>query len=77
MNPITLLTQGIDNLWLWTYGLVAGWGFTFTLLVSAVVFLFARHIRLTRRVTQLENRLIQAERDFNLTVSKWKTNTKN
>jgi len=72
MNPIPLLTTAIDNLWMWTYGLVAGWGVTVTLLIAALIFLAVRLLKLTRRVTQLENRLISAERDFNLTLSKWK-----
>jgi uncharacterized protein (DUF58 family) len=58
MNPIPLLTTAIDNLWMWTYGLVAGWGVTVTLLIAALIFLAVRLLKLTRRVTQLENRLI-------------------
>ena len=71
MNPISLLTTAVDSLWMWTYGLVAGWGVTFTLLIAAVIFLAVRQLKLTRRITQLENRLITAERDYNITVSKW------
>ena len=71
MNPISLLTTAVDNLWMWTYGLVAGWGVTFTLLIAAVIFLAVRQLKLTRRVTQLENRLITAERDYNITLTKW------
>lgn len=66
MNAISLLTDAVNNLWFWTYGLVAGWGMTFTLLVAAVVFLAVRILKLTQRVNQLENRLIHAERDYNL-----------
>ena len=71
MNPITLLTNGINELWFWTYGLVAGWGVTFTLLVAAVIFLAVRILKLTLRFTQLENRLITAERDYNTSINKW------
>jgi uncharacterized protein (DUF58 family) len=71
MNPITILTNGINDLWFWTYGLVAGWGVTFTLLIAAVIFLAVRQLKLTRRITQLENRLITAERDYNITLTKW------
>jgi uncharacterized protein (DUF58 family) len=71
MNPITLLTNGINDLWFWTYGLVAGWGVTFTLLVAAVIFLGIKVLKLSRRVTQLEARLVHAERDYNISVSKW------
>ena len=73
MNPITLLADGINNLWFWTYGLVAGWGLTFTLLMAAVIFLLARQVRTERRLKQLEQRLVHAERDYNISVNKWKT----
>ena len=72
MNPIPLLTTAIDNLWMWTYGLVAGWGLTVTFLIAALIFLGIRMLKLSQRVTRLENRLITAERDFNLATSKWK-----
>ena len=68
-----MLADGVDHLWLWTYGLVAGWGITFTLLIAAVIFLLARQLRTERRLKQLEQRLVHAERDYNLSVNKWET----
>ena len=73
MNPITLLTNTIDSLWLWTYGIIAGWGLTFTIIVVALVLVVIRTINLQRRVDQLEQRLVHAERDYNLTVNNWKS----
>lgn len=73
MNPIPTLTQGIENLWYMTYGIVAGWGLTFTILVVALVIVAIRTINLQRRVDRLETRLIHAERDYNLSVNKHKT----
>ena len=73
MNPINLLTTAIDSLWLWTYGIIAGWGVTFTIIVVAIVLLLIRTINLQRRVDRLENRIISAERDYNLTVDNWKS----
>jgi uncharacterized membrane protein YhiD involved in acid resistance len=71
MNPINLLTTAIDNLWLWTYGIVAGWGITFTLVVAALIVLLIRTINLQRRVDRLEARLISNEREFNLFSKTW------
>ena len=71
MNPITILTQGIDSLWLWTYGIIAGWGATFTIIVIALVILTIRTINLQRRVDRLENRIITNEREFNLFSKTW------
>ena len=73
MNPIKLLADGVDSLWLWTYGIIAGWGLTFTIVVIAIVLLLVRTVNLQRRVDRLENRLITAERDYNLTVNNWKS----
>jgi hypothetical protein len=71
VNPITLLTTTIDNLWWWTYGIVAGWGVTFTLLVAFMVLLLIRTINLQRRVDRLEARIITNEREFNLFSKTW------
>ena len=73
MNPIKLLADGIDSLWYWTYGIIAGWGLTVTILIVAIVLLLIRTINLQRRVDQLEQRLVHAERDYNLTVNNWKS----
>lgn len=73
MNPVTLLTNTIDSLWYWTYGIIAGWGLTFTLIVVALIVLLIRTINLQRRVDRLEQRLVHAERDYNLSVNAWKS----
>jgi hypothetical protein len=71
MNPVKLLTESISDLWFWTYGLVAGWGLMFTILIIAVVLLIIRQIRVERKLAQLEARLVHAERDYNITLTKW------
>ena len=71
MNPVNLLTTAIDSLWWWTYGLIAGWGVTFTLVVAALVILLIRTVNLQRRVDRLENRIITNEREFNLFSNTW------
>jgi hypothetical protein len=73
MNPITLLTNGLNDLWFWTYGIIAGWGVTFTIIVIALVLVVIRTINLQRRVDRLEQRLVHAERDYNLSVNAWKS----
>jgi hypothetical protein len=73
MNPITLLTNGLNDLWFWTYSIIAGWGVTFTIIVVALVLVVVRTINLQRRVDRLEQRLVHAERDYNLSVNAWKS----
>jgi len=71
VNTINLLSSAVDNLWLWTYGLVAGWGVTFTFVVAALIILLIRTINLQRRVDYLEARIITNEREFNLFSKTW------
>jgi hypothetical protein len=73
MNPIKLLADGVDSLWYWTYGIIAGWGLTVTIVIVALILLLIRTINLQRRVDQLEHRLVHAERDYNLSVNNWKS----
>ena len=73
MNTIKLLADTVDSLWFWTYGIIAGWGVTFTIVVAALVLLLVRTINLQRRVDRLEQRLVHAERDYNLSVNAWKS----
>jgi hypothetical protein len=72
LNPISFLVDNVENLWYSIYGLIAGWGLTMTLGVAIIVVLTVRLYRCERRLAQLENRLIHAERDYNLTLEKWK-----
>ena len=65
-----LLQQAIDNLWLWTYGLIAGWGLTFTLVVIALVITLVRTVHLQERITRLESRVIANDRDASIRLNK-------
>jgi uncharacterized membrane protein YhiD involved in acid resistance len=71
MNPINILTTAVDNLWYATYGMIAGWGVTFSLIVIALIVLMIRTINLQRRVDRLEARIISQEREFNLFSKTW------
>jgi uncharacterized membrane protein len=71
INPITFLVDNVENLWYSIYGLIAGWGLTMTIGVVTIVVLAVRLYRCESRLSQLENRLIHAERDYNLTLEKW------
>lgn len=72
LNPISFLVDNVENLWYSIYGLIAGWGLTMTIIVATIVLLAIRLYRCERQVEQLQNRLIHAERDYNLTLEKWK-----
>jgi hypothetical protein len=70
MNPLSLLNTAIDTLWYWTYGIIVGWGASFTIMLALVIILFIKIIRLNRRITSINNRLVSFERDTNITLNK-------
>lgn len=70
MNPINLLHSAIDNLWVWTYGLLVGWGASFTIVVVLLIVCFIRIVRLNKRLTDLSNRVIVNEREMNFHINK-------
>ena len=70
MNPLSLLNTAIDTLWYWTYGIIVGWGASFTIILCLFLILFLKVIRLNRRMNYLNNRLVSFERDTNITLNK-------
>ena len=68
---MTPIAQAVENLWYMAYGILAGWGVTFTVVVVALVILLIRTINLQRRVDRLEARIITNEREFNLFSKTW------
>jgi uncharacterized membrane protein len=68
MNSVT---QAIENLWYMAYGIIAGWGVTFTLIIVALVILLIRTVNLQQRVDRLESRIVTNEREFNLFSKTW------
>jgi cell division protein FtsX len=73
MNSINLLVQTVDNLWWVAYSIIVGWGASFTLVVTLLIIFTIKLIRMNRRITMLENRLVSAERDYNLTINQWES----
>ena len=70
MNPLSLLNVAIDTLWYWTYGIIVGWGASFTIILALFIILFIKIVRLHHRINYLNNRLVSFERDTNITLNK-------
>lgn len=64
------MIQEILELWGWFYGLIAGWGLTTVLTITALVVLWIRHLKLKREVATLYNRIVSMERDWSLSYNK-------
>jgi len=60
------MIQELVELWNWFFGMVAGWGTTTIGMVIAIVVLYMRYARLSRRVETLYSRLVATERDWAL-----------
>jgi hypothetical protein len=73
MNPIHLLTNGINDLWFWTYSIIIGWGASFTVVVAIMIIFAIKLIKVNQRINQLESRLVHAERDYNLSINQQKS----
>ena len=73
MTSVNLLTQGIDSLWYWTYSIIVGWGASFTIVVALLIVFTIKLIKLNRRLLQLEHRLITAEREINLALTRFES----
>lgn len=67
---MSILQAAIDSLWYWTYGILVGWGASFTIVVALLVVLFVKVIRLNRKLTNLQNRVIVYEREISLYVNR-------
>ena len=67
---MSILQAAIDSLWYWAYGILVGWGASFTIVVALLVVLFVKVIRLNRKLTNLQNRVIVYEREISLYVNR-------
>lgn len=67
---MSILQAAIDSLWYWTYGIIVGWGASFTIVVALIVVLFVKVIRLNRKLSNLQNRVIVYEREISLYVNR-------
>ena len=69
---MNILAESIEYLWYSVYGIVAGLGISMIISIAIVAFIVVRLFRAENKIKQLENRLVHAERDYNLTVNPWK-----
>ena len=67
---MSILQAAIDSLWYWTSGIIVGWGASFTIVVALLVVLFVKVIRLNRKLSNLQHRVIVYEREISLYVNR-------
>jgi hypothetical protein len=67
---MNMLQAAIENLWYWTYGILVGWGASFTICIGLIIFLFLEIMRLRKTIAYMNSRIIANERELNLYVNK-------
>ena len=67
---MNMLQAAIENLWYWTYGILVGWGASFTICMGLIIFLFLEVMRLRKTIGYMNSRIIANERELNLYVNK-------
>jgi len=67
---MNILQSAIENLWYWTYGILVGWGASFTICMGLIIFLFLEIMRLRKTIAYMNSRIIANERELNLYVNK-------
>jgi hypothetical protein len=73
---LNILQAAIDSLWVWTYGLIVGWGASFTIAVGLIIVLFIKYFHLRKRLSMVENRVISAERELSFHIRDTKDDNK-
>ena len=68
---MNILADSIEYLWYSIYGIVAGLGLTMMISIAIVAFIIIRLFRAENKIKQLENRLVHAERDYNISLERW------
>jgi predicted Holliday junction resolvase-like endonuclease len=59
----------IDSLWYWTYGIIVGWGASFTITIAVIIVLFIKLLHLKQRIIRLENRIVCNERELSFHIN--------
>ena len=70
VESLQTVVSEVNGLWAWVIGIVAGWGLTFSLVVGALVYAHVQLVRLNKKITALENRIITEGRDISLRLTK-------
>jgi uncharacterized membrane protein len=68
---MNILAESIEYLWYSVYGIVAGLGISMIISIAIVAFIIIRLFRAENKIKQLENRLVHAERDYNISLERW------
>jgi uncharacterized membrane protein YciS (DUF1049 family) len=69
-QTLQTLVGEVNGLWSWIVGIIAGWGLTFTAVVTILVYAHIRINRLNRRLERFNNQHITETRELSFRISK-------
>ena len=70
MESLQQAVTEIEGLWDWVIAMMAGWGFTLTLVIAFLIYAHIRINRLNRKIDQLTNNTVAETRDLSLRLRK-------
>jgi hypothetical protein len=70
VDTLQQVVTEVSGLWSWIIGIIAGWGLTFTIVVSALIVAHIKIAKLNRRVQNLENRVTTEDRELSFRITK-------
>ena len=70
VDTLQQVISEVSGLWSWIIGIVAGWGLTFTIVVSALIVAHIKIAKLDRKVQNLENRQVTDNREISFRITK-------
>ena len=70
VDTLQQVISEVSGLWSWIIGIVAGWGLTFTIVVSALIVAHIKIAKLDRKVQNLENRQVTDNREISFRINK-------
>lgn len=70
MPTIHSLVGEISNLWWYAYGIIAGWGLSFTLVVVILVWTQMKIAKLQNDLQRIRNQMVSEDRELSFRLKK-------
>lgn len=70
MTPIQNLLTQVSDLWMYAYGMIAGWGLSFSVVVGFLVLAHLKIARLENEIQRYRNQMVAETRDLSFRINK-------
>jgi len=69
MTPIQNLLTQVSDLWMYAYGMIAGWGLSFSVVVGFLVLAHLKIARLENEIQRYRNQMVAETRDLSFRLN--------